>query len=105
MATKEPQSHSSESSIFGIVLFAVVVALFVFVGNKAGTRAVGGVMIFGAAWQQLRGRIPYGWEGRKPSGFLTGGFATVVNLILAALGFSVLVWPAVAMDVLGWSSN
>ena len=105
MATKEPQSHSSESSIFEIVVFAVVVALFVFVGNKAGTRAVGGVMIIGAAWQQLKGRIPYGWEGPKPSGFLTGSLATVVNLILAALGFSVLVWPAVAMDVLGWSSN
>jgi len=105
MATKEPQSHSSESSIFEIVVFAVVVALFVFVGNKAGARAVRGVMIFGAVWQQLKGRIPYGWEGRKPSGFLTGGLATVVNLILAALGFFVLVWPAVAMDVLCWSSN
>lgn len=105
MATKEPQSLPSESSIFEIVVFAVVVALFVFVGSKAGTRAVGVVMIFGAAWQQFKGRIPYGWEDQKPSGFLTGRLATVVNLILAALGFSILVWPAVAMDVLGWSSN
>lgn len=105
MATKDPQSDSSESRTFEIVVFAVVVALFVFVGNKAGTRAVGGVMIFGSAWQQLKVRIPYGWEGQKPSGFLTGGLATVVNSIMAALGFSILVWPEIAMDVLGWSSN
>ena len=79
MLTKDPQTDSSGSSIFKIVVFAAVAALFVFVGNKAGTRAVGGVMVFGAAWQQIEGRIPYGWEAQEPSGFLTGGLASVLN--------------------------
>jgi hypothetical protein len=105
MTTKKSQTDFSWFDILQTVLFAIVVALFVFVGNKAGTRAVGCLMIFGAVWQQLKGSIPYGWEGQEPSGFLTGWLALILNIIFAALGFAMLVWPEVAMGILGWSGN
>ena len=105
MATKTPSARSLNSGLFEIACFAVVAGLFMFVSAVAGTRAAGVAMLAGAVLQQVRGRIPYGWEGREPSGFLTGGTAKVVNLIMAAIGVALAIWPRAAMNIFGWSNE
>jgi len=93
---------SDEFSFVRVGAFLVVVALFVFVSTKAGTRGVGFSMIMGAIFQQFQGRIEYGWEGRPPSGHITGWLATLLNLIFGVLGLAIMVWPEVAMGIFGW---
>ena len=86
-------------------IFAIVALAFVLFSIETGTRVIGGVMIFGALWQQLKGRIPFGWEGQAPSGYFTGGIAIILNLAMAMFGLAIFIWPEVAMAVLGWSGN
>jgi hypothetical protein len=82
--------------------FLVVVGLFVFVSTKAGTRALGACMLFGALAEWREGRVAYGWKGQPPSGYVTGWFARLLSLVLGAVGVAVLIWPEVAMGILGW---
>ena len=103
MATDKSQpTDSTKFSLLGLGAFLIVVALFVFVNTKVGTRAVGLGMVAGALIQQWQGRISYGWESRPPSGHITGWLATVLNLLFGALGVAVVIWPGVAMGILGW---
>ena len=81
----------------------VIVALFLFVSVKVGTRGVGLYMVAGALIQQWEGRIAHGWEDQPPSGYITGWVATVFNLILGMLGLAVAIWPEVAMGIIGWN--
>lgn len=106
MATDQRHaSGSSQFSLVGLGAFLVVVALFLLVSTKAGTRAVGICMIAGALIQQWAGRIAYGWEDRPPSGYITGWLATVLNLFFGTLGLGVVIWPEVAMGILGWDKG
>ena len=105
MATKTPATSLLNSGLLETACFAAIVGLFVLVSAVAGTRAMGVAMLAGAVLQQVRGRIPYGWEGREPLGFLTGGLAIVVNLIMAAIGVALAIWPHAAMNIFGWSSE
>lgn len=89
-------------SIMGMCCFLAVVALFIFVSTKAGTRGVGVYMAVGFLSQLRKGRIAYGWEGRPASGYITGWPATVLILVFAALGMAMLIWPEVAMRAFGW---
>lgn len=103
MATDKSQtSRSNKFSLIELGAFLVVVALFLFVSTKAGTRAVGTCMLASALVQQWKGEIAYGWEGRPPSGYITGWPATLLNLILGLLGIAVIIWPEVAMSILEW---
>lgn len=88
-----------------VAAFLVVVALFVIVSTKVGTRGMGFLMIAGALKQQFDGRIEYGWEGRPSSGYIIGWPAAVINLIIGLAGLAVVVWPEVAMGVFGWNQK
>jgi hypothetical protein len=106
MATNRAKSaRDGEFSLLGLAMFAVVVGLFLFVSTKAGTRGVGVCMLGGALIQLREGRIAYGWEGRPPSGHISGWPAKLVSVVFGALGLAVLIWPDVAMGVLGWDSK
>ena len=100
---KTPKDSSDSSLMIEMGLFAIVLMTFVLFGIETGARVLGGVMISSALWKQLKGRIPYGWEGQAPSGYLSGGIATILNLAMALFGLAILIWPEVAMAVLGWS--
>ena len=104
MATGKSETNDDyEHGLFGLVAFAAVVSLFIFVSTKAGTRGMGVLMLVGSVMQQVRGRISYGWEGRPPSGYITGALATGLNLLFAALGLALAIWPEVAMGIFRWS--
>jgi hypothetical protein len=106
MTDKQPKTaDASKLSVLGHSAFIVVVALFLFVSAKAGTRAVGIFMIISAVLQMRKGRIAYGWEGRPPSGYITGFISTVLNVVFVAIGLAMVVWPELAMGILGWAGG
>jgi len=86
--------------MLAVIFFCVTVVLF-FVSVKAGTRATGLFIMLMALVQHRQGRIPYGWEGQPPSGYLTGALAMVVCILIAAIGLAVAVWPEVVIDMFG----
>jgi len=99
---RSKSTDDSEFSFVGTVCFLAVVALFIFVSTKAGTRGVGACMAAGALSQIRKRRFAYGRDGRPPSGYITGWPATLLSLVFTALGVAVLIWPDVAMRVFGW---
>jgi len=106
MKTSKTQANkSSEPSLLNLAAFLVVVSLFLFVSTKAGTRGVGVWTMAGALIQQFSGRIEYGWEGRPPSGYITGWAAAVLNLLFGICGLAMVIWPEVAMGILGWDKK
>ena len=106
MATNKSGSDgSSEFNLLGFVACLIVIALFGLVSTRAGTRALGVYMIAGAVIQQWRGQIEYGWEGRPPSGYITGWAATTFNLAFGVLGLGTVIWPEVVMGILGWDKE
>jgi hypothetical protein len=106
MNTDKPQANGSgEFSLLGFAAFLVIVSLFMFVSTKAGTRGVGVCVIVGALIQQISGRIEYGWEGRPPSGYITGWAAAVLNLVFGILGLAMVIWPDIAMGILSWDKK
>ena len=82
-------------------MFGAVAVLFIGVSTKAGTRALGVLTIFGALRGYGRGRISFGWEGRSPSGYLTGWCAKRLCLFYTRAGVVAAVWPEVVMGLLG----
>jgi hypothetical protein len=106
MATeKSKASDDNGFGLLGLMAFAAVVALFLFVSTTAGTRGMGVLMLLAALLQQVRGRIAYGWEGRPPSGYFTGPLATGLNLLFAAIGVAMLIWPEVVVGIFGWGDR
>ena len=100
MATQKSQfSDSNNSRLFGWIGFVVVVALFLFVSDKAGMRGIGVSMIAAAWLHRSDGRVPYGWEGRPPSGHITGWPATVLTLVVGLAGLALVIWPEVAIAI------
>lgn len=80
------------------IVFLVTAALF-FVSSIAATRALGVFIVLLALVQYRQGRIAYGWEGRPPSGYLTGMPVTVVSAIFAVAGLALIVWPEFAISM------
>ena len=72
----------------------VILAGYLAGGSKVGKGVLGACLIVGALLQQCVGKIPYGWEGAAPSGYLTGWKVLVFNLFLAGAGlyFVLSVW-------------
>lgn len=107
MATNKPQeSQSTDSNVLRWVGFLGVVALFLFVSAKAGTRGLGASMVAGSILQHLSGRgIEYGWEGRPPSGVITGWPAVLLNAAFGLVGLAMAIWPEVAMGIFGWEEE
>ena len=87
----------------GFVGLLVIVALFTFVSSKAGMRGLGVVTLSQATVHLISRRIPYGWEGRQPSGYITGTAAVIVAALLALLGLAMLAKPELMLVLFGWA--
>lgn len=68
-------------------------------------RGAGVVMLAVAGRHLVIRRIPYGWEGREPSGYITGVPAIVVGMLMGAVGFAMLAQPELMLVLFGWSEK
>lgn len=100
-----PPERLSRWRIASFVAFAVVVALFLSVSSQAGMRGAGVVMLVVSGVQVVTRRIPYGWEGREPSGYITGAPAVVVGMLMGAVGVAMLAQPELMLVLFGWSEK
>jgi uncharacterized membrane protein YfcA len=100
-----PPEKSSAWRIAGMASFAIGVALFLLVSSRAGMRWMGVVTLVGAVVQIVQRRIAYGWEGREPSGYITGIPAVVLGVLLGALGVAMLVQTDLMLAVFGWDKQ
>jgi hypothetical protein len=89
------REHRIDPYFFGLGSFAAIVAAFVLLGATAGIRMLGIVLFAQGIYFVLRRRIPYGWEGQEPSGYLTGWVAIGLGILSGAAGASAVVWPQV----------
>lgn len=82
-----------------------VIALFEIVSLKAGMRGLGILTVIGSGVLMARRRIPYGWEGKAPSGHITGFSAWMVCLLLGALGVAMVTQPGMMLVLFGWAKQ
>jgi hypothetical protein len=102
-------SHDAESSeprwwrVGKYIGVALVIATFAFAGERAGARAVGLFVIAQAYVLLSARRIPYGWEGQEPSGYITGPLVQVLAVLLGGLGAAFVARPALMLGVFGFA--
>lgn len=86
-----------------IAVVGGVAALFLLFGSSVGMRGLGCVIVLGALIGWKSARIPYGWEGHEPSGYISG----VLAKMLLSLGGLIGVWmvwePDLWLAIFGWS--
>lgn len=97
-----PRRKPPDGRVVGTASLVIGVALFLFVGPRAGMRWLGGVMLVGAVMQIVQRRIGYGWEGREPLGYISGIPAVVLGILLGVFGAAMLAQPDLMLEVLGW---
>jgi uncharacterized membrane protein YfcA len=100
-----PPERLSAWRVIGWASFAIGVALFLFIGSRAGMRWFGVVTLAAGAVQVVQRRIAYGWEGREPSGYITGVPAVLLGLLIGALGLAMLAKPDFMLVLLGWNDQ
>lgn len=96
----DEQSHWR---IAGLVVFVIVVALFSLVSLQAGMRGLGASMMIAAGAQITERRIPYGWEGKEPSGYITGFPTVLICLLIGAIGLVMIMRPDFMLTLFGWT--
>lgn len=91
---------------FALVDLAVeggVAALFIFFGSTVGMRGLGCAVVS----QELVGwraeRIPYGWKGQEPSGYITGVWAKALVALGGLAGLWMVLEPGLWLAIFGWS--
>lgn len=94
--------RSNLEHILGYAVFAALVIVFFASGPVMLTRAMGIVLAAVGVYWFLQGRIPYGIEGREPSGYLIGTPARVVSVVAILLGLSAAIAAPKAACILGW---
>ncbi len=103
MPVQSPLSDGqSHWRIAGLVAFVIVVALFSFVSFQVGMVGLGASMMIAAGVQITVRRIPYGWEEKEPSGYITGFPAVLICLLLGAIGMMMIVRPEFVLTLFGW---
>ncbi|WP_298581749.1 hypothetical protein [uncultured Luteimonas sp.] len=96
-------NRSNLEMILGYVVFvALVVVSFAF-GSIMLARAVGIVLVAGGLYSFWQGSIPYGIEGREPSGYLTGVPARLISVVAILLGLSAAIAAPKVACILGWA--
>ena len=78
--------------LLSILLWGAVVVVFIW-NRLYGYRVIGLICIGYGLWILITRRVPYGWEGRPPSGQITGAIAIVLGIVQMALGFLLLLAP------------
>lgn len=86
-----------------LMAFVIVVALFSLVSLQAGMRGLGVSMMIAAAVQITARRIPYGWEGKEPSGYITGFPAVLISLLMGGFGMMMIMLPDFMLTLFGWA--
>ena len=104
MKLRSPEKLSA-SRIASFCAFAAVVALFMLVSSKAGMRGLGVSMLIGAGVQAFTRRIPYGIEGREPSGYITGSAAVLLSLLMGLVGVAMVAQPDLVLALFGWDAE
>jgi len=97
--------HNRFEQVAGYGTFVVLVVVFFAFGGVALTRALGVVVALGGAYNLRRGSIPYGIEGRAPSGHITGLAAKILSAAIITLGLLVAVKATEAACLLGWAQS
>ena len=87
--------------LWGIAVFAGIVGLFLFVGEKVGIQGMGLVALIAGLIQIAKRRIPYGWEGREPSGYITGIPAVALGALMCIVAIAMLVRPELMLALFG----
>jgi hypothetical protein len=82
----------STERVISLAAFVAIVMVFVFVGNVAGFRVAGVATAVSGLVTVKRGALPVGIEGRPPSFYLTGIWATVGGLAIVALGCALILF-------------
>jgi len=98
-------NRSSFEKILGYAVFVALVVVFFAFGPVMLTRAVGIVLAAGGLYSFLQGSIPYGIEGREPSGYLTGITARLISVVAILLGLSAAIAAPKAACILGWAQT
>ena len=93
MTTRKPP----RADWIGLGAFALTIVVFVGVGPTAGLRVFGGWMAITALVQQATGRLPFGWEGPRPSPTM---FAAM-NALVGAIGLVLVFWTDGVMALAG----
>jgi hypothetical protein len=99
-----PVEASNKWRIAQILSVVAVGAVFIWGGGRQGMRGLGILMLVGMCSQLRTRRIPYGWEGREPSGYVTGLPAVLIALLYGAAGVLMLAQPDFMLYLFGWDS-
>lgn len=75
-----------------LLVFACIVAVFLY-DRLTGIRVLGFLELAFGLYVIRVGKVPYGWRGFPPSGYLTGWAATACGVFLICLGTFFLVTP------------
>src|SRR5690606_9828838 len=96
-------NRSNLERILGYAVFVALVVVFFAFGPAMLARALGIVLVAGGLYSSLQGSIPYGIEGREPSGYLTGIPARLISVLAILLGLSAAIAAPTAACILGWA--
>ena len=79
--------------------FVLSLVVFFLAGKNAGVRVMGLSMLVFACHCLFVRRIPYGWEGQEPIGYLTGIPAILCGLISFCIAIFMILEPALVLDI------
>ena len=93
-----------DSRVWSFIVFVLLVATFIW-DPIIGTRALGLVeVVLGVYWLKIR-RVPYGWEGRPPAGYLVGWPAVAAGALAIGIGVFFVAAPGVVVHFLMAPNN
>jgi hypothetical protein len=87
-----PLSHPAATVTWAVgVVFAL---LLVVLGRETlALRVVGGLIILFGAMAFLSEKLPFHWEGQKPSSYITGRPLKLLSFALVAFGLALVTMP------------
>lgn len=83
--------------------FLLVGAAFISGSPVAGMRVMGLLTLGHAIGCVVVGKVPYGWEGREPSGYITGFPLILFSVFMGAVALAMLVRPHLMLALFGWA--
>jgi hypothetical protein len=89
--------------IIGYAVFALLIVVHFAFGPVALVRALGVVLVAGGGYSFFQGNIPYGIEGRAPSGHIIGSIARLLSAAIVVLGIFMVATAPEAACILGWA--
>ena len=98
-------NRNNFEKILGYAASVALVVVFFAFGPVMLARAVGIILAAGGFYSFLQGSIPYGIEGREPSGEFTGITARLISVVVIFLGLSAASAAPKAACILGWAQS